>query len=350
MLHKLEINVKNYYVKSRMFSAIIAMSIIIFSLAYGALVNNVNRGSKDVLYYSDNYVLVNFVDEKLSVGDFLEKTNSFEYTNIAFIDTSVGYKFVNFTDSFYRQINKDKNDYGNLERGNVAFVSDFCKNQCYLIEGKSKINIYGKVYDVAGFFIDGEGDTYTTCYINAYAPNAKDNKIYHSLAVDTDATTKQLLIEKLFTSIKGIDVVEWSGKVQGLMYTLDTYFYFVFLCGVVLCINCINFADMWMKSYQSELSIRKLVGADTKKNLLFVLKEYIKLFGKVSIFGVVCSKILFATFRIKQLIYVRAIFGTKLEIKVALMSVGTVLLITLTVLIVRNFLMMRKSIASGVNM
>ncbi len=346
--HKGGEGVKDHETKSRMFFAIIAVSIIIFNFAYVAFLNDINRKEKDILYFSDEYFLLELPEGNMDIGELLEKINSDNIKDIAFIDMTSGYKFVSFTDSFYKQIGVDKKDYLDVGNDNVVFVSESNKNQCYIRNGMYKINIFGKEYDVKDFFIDDEGDTFTTCYINVYALNAKDNSIYNDLAIDVNTKSKESVIESIGKEISGAKSIEWSGKVQGLTYTLDLYFYTILMCGIVLCINCTSFANMWVKSYQSELFVRKLVGINNTRNLIFVVKEFGKLFLWACISGVVGTKILFIVFKMKKLSYVRGIFGTELNGLSVLLATCSVFFITISVIISRYYFMKKNTIMSGV--
>lgn len=183
------------------------------------------------------------------------------------------------------------------------------------------------------FYQTIEGDEYTVCYINVWSKFARELDCYTYMAVDTTEEKIANIVEK---KIPDTNIIWWNGKSYGVIDVIDMYFYVVLLCGIILCVNCIGFANMWIRSYKNELSVRKMVGANAHQIHTFIIKEYLKIYSVASIIGVFVSGIILYIFgNVKKLVHVRAIFGDRLHFNSVLLATGSVLVITLFVVEIR---------------
>lgn len=339
---------KNSILKSAMLFAIIMMSIVIFILAYSAYFLSFHSKDKDVPFFSDDYIVCQFEGEVPEISDFKEKIKEFEYSNIAFIDYMSDYRFINYSDKFFKEYGLSKEE----KLSDKVFVNKNQENQCYLKDNKEYINLYGEQYEVAGFFVDSESDINASCYIDTNHPNAVKNNMYTYVAIDLDGfheNSRNEIKKTIKNNYEDAVISDWNGKVNGYIYVGDVYFYIVVLCGIILCMNCSDFTDVWVRSYRAELSIRRLVGADEKANHIFILKRFLKLYFYSALSGILVAELIFLIFRNdEKLEAVRLIFGDRLDFKYILLSLISVLLITVIVLEVRYRRDKKKTIMDGV--
>lgn len=334
---------KNYYMKSRMLFSIIMMSIVIFILAYGAYIMSFMQEKKDVAYFSNHYLTSEFQEENPTIASVLKILDENEYSRIAFLDKMSGYQFVPFDTELFEWLDINANQYTKMKKtGNYAFVSQEKKNQCYLENGQYQIDICGKQYCVLNFFDVTDKVDIADCYINVQAENAQDCNMYESLVIDLGKKRGKNVKSKLKKYFSDAEISAWDGKEKNIIDTSDIYFYVVALCAVVLCVNCSSFTDMWVKSYEKELNVRMLVGADLKGNHLFLIKEYFHLFVKASVVGIIVALVLYKIFYLhSDLTFVREIFGSHIRILSVLLALVSVWVITYVALELR-FRMLEK--------
>lgn len=245
---------KNSILKSIMLFAIIMMSITIFILAYSAYFLSFHSKDKDVPFFSDDYIICEFGEGVPEIGDFKEKIKGFGYSNIAFIDYMSEYSFINYSDDFFEKYGLSREE----KSSDKVFVNKNHEDQCYLEDDKEYINLYGEKYEVAGFFVESETDIDVSCYIDTSHPNAVGNNMYTYIAIDLDGfdeNNRNEIKETILNNYEDAVISDWNGKMKGSIYVNDVYFYVVVLCGIILCMNCSDFTDMWVRSYRAEVKL-----------------------------------------------------------------------------------------------
>lgn len=347
--------------KSKMFILVLSMSTVIFILSYSAFFLSNESKDKDIPYFSDNYLIIQLnpnintnVNTNVNIEDFLNSIKGLPYKHIAFSSEIGSYRVVDFTKDFFNEIGISSKQ-GNKAfhtQGNFAFVNKSNQNECYSQNDLTMINIYGKSYQVVGFFRDNNRDLeyQTTAYINVNSENMKDNNLYTYIFLDVTHQNPSLTESALKKLYPNAHISKWNGKQHGLIYTNDIYFYFVLLCGVILCMNCISFAYIWIKSYKKELAIRRIVGSTKKANHIFILREYMKIIVRSSLYGIVASYILYLIFyQVESLGSIRNIFGYELQIKNILLAILSTLIITFIIIEIEYYRLRKESIKKGVD-
>lgn len=338
---------KKHVIKSRMFFAIICMSIIIINLALSAGGIGRELKEKDVLFLSDEYFTCNAQDINVSPAEFIEKIDSERECQIVFADKMGFYAAVRLTDEFFAAMGLPERGYGHRD---AVFVNEQYREQCYQKNGKWLININGESHEAAGFFEAKNIDEQVICYLNAEAENQQEDMQYTYVFVDAPAQKRDSIKARILEAYPNMQLSDWKGERQDTVYTREVYLYVVLFCGIVLCINCFSFAEMWVRSYERELSIRRIVGAALFENHRFLAKEYGKLFaGSMAAGGILLCLVFEVIKRCRKLVYIRGIFGEKPEIKVFLLSCGLVLLITGFVLELVYARLRKKKILAGVS-
>lgn len=326
---------KRRLLKSKMFFGIMAMSVIIFILAFSVFFVAFYGKEKNVDYFTDNHFLCKNT-EKVKIGTILDSIDTSNYSQIAFWDEFNKYKYVNYSDELFSFLSLDKNNYPEVNDRtdkNIVLVNSKYKSQCFLNDDRYYINLFGNTYEVLDFYETIEGDEYTVCYVNAWSIFARELDCYTYMAVDTTEEKIAKIVEK---NIPDTNIIWWDGKSHGVIDITDMYFYIVLLCGIILCVNCIGFANMWIRSYKNELSIRKMIGANAHQIHTFIIKEYLKIYSIASIVGVFVGGIILYIFgNVKKLVHVRAIFGDRLRFDSVILAIGSVLVITLVVVEIR---------------
>lgn len=329
-----------------MFFLIIFMSLIIFDFAYSVNCSEKGAKDKDIPFFSDEYFICNIKETDITVGKYLEKIGKDNISQIAFLDDAGRYPLLKFTKEFFSYIGVEEKDYKDQ---NIVFVNEQYRSQCYQEANQWKINIKGKTYEVGGFFESKENDMQIVGYINIASENVKDEKEYSVIAVDSLQAQKSKIKKHISQCFPDVEIEDWNGEIYGNTYTTNMYFYIALLCGVILCVNCSSFANMWINSYRMELSVRKLVGATNIANHQFLAKEYMKLFLKAVLgAGVFLNVIFFIIKKWDSLSYVRDLFGERFGILAFFTSSITVLTITVFVLELTYYRLKRKSITMGV--
>ncbi len=335
---------KRRLLKSKMFFCVMTMSVIIFILAFSVFFVAFYEKEKDVDYFTDNHFVCEVFEntEKIKVGTILDAIDTAKYSQIAFWDQFSKYKYVNYSDELFSFLSLNKDNYPEIRdktNKNIVFVNSKYKSQCFIKHDRYYINLFGNTYEVLDFYQTIEGDEYTVCYINVWSESARELDGYTYMAVDTTEEKIASIVKK---EIPDTNIIWWNGKAHGVIDLTDMYFYVVLLCGIILCVNCIGFANMWIRSYKNELSVRRMVGANAHQIHAFILREYLKLYSVAAIVGVFVGGILLYIFgNVKELVHVRAIFGDELHFNSVLWATGSVFAITLFVVEIR-FRFLRK--------
>lgn len=317
---------KKYSMNTIIFFLIIVMSIIIFTLAFSALHFFGGPKEKDVDFFSDDYFICDFGEDKVSMEEVLKKLDRECVTQIAFVDGTVGYVYIKMTDEFFEYYGFEAIECG---QRNIVFVNEKYKSQCYKDENNLRININGITYDVEGFYEEQGINKKTVCYINADSKASGNLTLYSYMVIDTQGDQKENIKRSILNSYRNIEIIDWNGKLYGISYNNNMYFYIVFLCGIVLCVNCLNFSNVWVRSYTAEMAVRRLVGANSMLNYCFLIKEYLKLLLKSVLFAEIILKIIYWIIgKSNSLIYVQNIFGKQPGMKATITGIFVVLIVT----------------------
>ncbi len=318
------------------------MSLIIFDFAYSVGCSKGGAQDKDIPFFSDEYFICSEKKSNVTVGKWLEKIGKDNISQIAFLDDTGQYPLIKFTKEFFEYIGVKQKDY---KEQNIVFVNELYRSQCYQEDNQWKINIKGKMYRVGGFFQEKKNDMQIVGYINTDSENVKDEKEYSAIVVDSLPTQKSKIKKHISQCFPTVKIEDWNGELHGNTYTTNMYFYIVLLCGIILCVNCSSFANMWINSYRIELSVRKLVGASNIANHQFLIKEYMKLFIKAILgAGIFLNFIFYMIRKCDSLSYVQNLFGERFGLLAFLLSSITVLAITVFVLELTYYRLKKRSI------
>ncbi len=335
--------------KAKMLLCILTMSLVIFILAFSALLFPKYNKVKDVEFLSNDYYTVTFRDSNISIGEFYGNFNSefFEYIIANYQWAKI--KAIPFGEKELEQLGIDSEVLQNRKKQeDIAVINEKYLKICYEENNTYYIENQGVIYEVIGTFSDDKDDDLkeTSCYLNLNANGLKSNNKYDCLFLDI---SKNYDAEQLVKSIKKkypeIDIKKWSGT-QYNTFSNNVYLFVVTLvCALLLCMNCVAFTEAWLSSQKGELGIRRLVGATIKNNNCYIIKSYLEIFGISCGSAVLISFLVFGFLkRIELLRATRELFGTSLHIGPLLLAVIVVFVIGGITIQLQYLTIMKKEI------
>ncbi len=335
--------------KAKMLLCILTMSLVIFILAFSALLFPRYNKVKDVEFLTDDYYIATFRENSVSIGKFCENFDSELFEHIIVNYQWAKIKAIPFSEEELKQLGIDSEVLQDRKKQeDIAVINEKYLKICYEENNTYYIENQGVTYEVIGTFSDDKDDDLneTSCYLNLNANGLKSNNRYDCLFLDI---SKNYDAEQIVKSIKKkypeIYIKKWSGT-QYNTFSNNAYLFVVTLaCAILLCMNCVAFTEAWLSSQKGELGIRRLVGATIKNNNCYIMKSYIGIFGISCGCAVLISFSVFGFLkRIELLRATRELFGTSLHMGPLLLAVIVVFVIGGITIELQYLTMMKKEI------